>query len=97
LIRQRLFIIEDSFAIARRGVVVTGELESGSPSFKNGSAVVLVHPDGNEVTTEIVGIEFIKPLDYEKFNRNKIGVMLKGDVKREDAPVGTVVFLETSK
>ena len=94
--RQKLFTIDDNFNIAGRGIVVTGELEPNSPSCRIGSIVVLIHPNGNELVTEINGIEQIKLTNIENFNRNKIGVMFK-DVTKKDVPVGTIVLLDTSK
>ena len=91
--RQKLFTIDDTFNLSGRGIVVTGELAANTPIFRIESIVVLVHPNGNELVTEISGIAMVNPVDYENFNRNKIGVLLKV-TKKEDAPVGTEVYLE---
>lgn len=92
--RQKLFTIEDTFNILGRGIIVGGELEPNSPICRIGTVVVLVLPNGNELVTEISGIEMIKPIDYETFNRNRVGIMLKDVIKKEDVPVGTEVFLK---
>jgi translation elongation factor EF-Tu-like GTPase len=90
--RQKLFTVEDVFNLTGRGIVVAGELEQNSPIFKVGNIVLLIHPDGKELVTEIIGIEMVNPIDYENFNRKKIGVLLKV-VSKEDVPIGTEVFL----
>ena len=91
--RQKLFTIEDSFIITGRGIVVVGKLEANSPPCRIGNKIVLVNPSKIELVTEISGLEQIKLIDIEHFNSNKIGIMLKGVTKKEDAPVGTEVFL----
>ncbi len=93
--RQKLFVIEDVFKITGRGIVVTGELESDSPTFKVGSEVVLVKPDGKEFLTEVTGIEHVKPINYENFNWKRVGVMLKNIVDKEDIPIGSEGFFDT--
>lgn len=92
--RQKLFTVEDHFQIAGRGIVLTGEIEPDSPAVKAGSEIVLFRPDGTKFITEIFGIEQIKPIDYENFNRNRIGVMFKDVNKKEEIPIGTEVFLK---
>ena len=92
--RLKLFTIDDVFDITGRGIVVTGELEPNSPSFRIGNSVVLIHPNGNELETEINGIEHVKLTDIENFDSNKIGVMFK-NLAKKDVPVGTEVFLKT--
>lgn len=93
--RQKVFTVEDCFQITGRGIVFTGELETNSPAFKAGSAIVLVRPDKTEFITEVFGIEHSKPIDYKNFNWNRIGVMFKDVNKKEDIPIGTEVFLKS--
>lgn len=92
--RQKLFVIEDTFQITGRGIVVTGKLKLDSPAFKAGSAVILIRPDGKEFTTKVFGIEQVKPIDYENFNWNRIGVMFENIICKEDVPIGTEIFLD---
>lgn len=92
--RQKLFTVEDNFRLdGRLGIVVTGELEDDSPSFKIGNAVVLVTPNGAESTTEISGIETVCRLEYENYNWRKVGIMLKDIFEKEDIPIGTEIYL----
>ena len=91
--RQKLFVIDGVFNITGRGIVVTGEREPDFPTFKIGSTVVIIQPNGEEFVTKIVGIDISKPLDYKNFNRNKIGVLFKDNVSKKDVPIGTGVFL----
>lgn len=93
--REKLFTIDAALKIAGRGIIVVGELEANARSCKTGSNVWLVRPDGNELVTEVSGIERVKPLNYENFNWNQVGIMLKDVVRKEDVPVGTEVYLET--
>lgn len=94
--RRKLFTVDDAFDITGRGIVVVGELEPNYPLSKIGSPVVLVHPDGSEITTKISGIEHVKHVGIENFNPNKIGVMLR-DVSKSDVPIGTEVYLKTAE
>ena len=75
---------------------MTGEPAADAPACRIGSAVVIVHPDGRELTAEVSGIEFIKPLDYESFDRKTIGLLLKNVASKEDAPAGAQIFLVVS-
>jgi len=94
--REKLFTVEDHFQINGRGIVVTGQLEPDSPVFKVGSEVILVRPDGEEFVTEVIGIEHIKVINNQIFNRNRIGVLLKNINFKEDIPIGAEVFLDKS-
>lgn len=91
--RKKLFVIEDVFQITGRGIVITGEREPDSPDFKAGSKVILIRPNGEIFMTEVIGIEWFTPIDGRKFNRNKVGVLLKNVNSKETVPIGTEVFL----
>jgi translation elongation factor EF-Tu-like GTPase len=88
---QKLFTVEDCFMIAGRGVVITGQPESNSPAIKIGEIILLVRPDKKEVFSEIVGIEWFRPITFPS---KKLGVLVK-NVEKKDAPRGTEVFLKT--
>lgn len=87
---QRLFTVEDNFKIAgREGTIITGKLELNSPEVKVGSFLLLVRPDGSEITAEVGGIEIFKTISG--FSKN-LGVLVK-NIEKKDAPRGTEVFL----
>ncbi|HEY8559572.1 MAG TPA: hypothetical protein VIL74_04150 [Pyrinomonadaceae bacterium] len=89
--RRELFTVEDRFQIPGRGTVITGFQPVNLPEFKTGSAIVLVLPEGREILTEIGGIDRFQTVS----GNQGIGVLVK-NVGKEDIPIGTEVFLETS-
>ena len=95
--RREFLTVDDVFEISGRGIVVTGNLNRNSPSCKIGNTVILVHPDGQELTTKVSGIEHIKPVNIKDFTWNKIGIMFKDVGKKDDVPIGTKVFSEISE
>lgn len=87
-----LLPIADVFAIAGRGVVVVGQVASGS--CRSGDAAVVIGADGASVVgeTTIVGIEaFRKPADVAR-QGDTVGLMLRG-ISREQVHAGDTVVV----
>lgn len=74
--------IEDSFGIEDRGVVITGQVKSGTISV--GDKIILVNDDDSSKVCQIIGIEmFRKLLDICEAGDN-VGLLIKGiDIKDE--------------
>jgi translation elongation factor EF-Tu-like GTPase len=88
-------IVEDTFTIEGRGLVVAGRLESGS--VRIGQDVRLSSPDGLEVyETKVKGIDHISSIgNIEIFlNRNsKKATLLLPDLTKEQVKVGMLITL----
>lgn len=91
-----LFTVTDVFQIRDRGCVLApgGSTEPGAPNFRAGSAIRLVLPDGMQRDTTIRGLEMIN------FRRRPpvitASILLPSDIKKEDVPIGTKVYLISS-
>ena len=69
-------------------LVLASRVEKRSLDFKDGDSIVLVLPDGNEIKTIISsGGKF-------KVHKTLVQTILVDDLMKEDAPVGTEIFLE---
>lgn len=87
---QKLFTVEDCFKIVGRGIAVVGEFQPNLLTFKVGGNVVLIRPNGTEITTEVGGLETIQTISGIK----KSAILIKG-ITKEDVPVGTHICLKT--
>jgi hypothetical protein len=83
-----LFIIEDTFSIRGRGlVVVPGIIPRADEAVRIGDPLLLKRPDGTSVTTAIGGMDiFTTPTP-----RLNIPILLE-DLDKDDVPVGTEVW-----
>jgi hypothetical protein len=82
-----LFIVEDTFAIKGRGLVLApGIVPVGEERFRVGDPLLLKRPDGSTVDVSIGGVELLCPNP-----RHNVVIMLKG-LSKEDVPVGTEVW-----
>lgn len=92
-----LFTVADSFQIQKRGCVLVPGLstEPGSPVVKNGARLKLLLPDGTELETVLQTIELI---NYKtKPDKMTLPILLRGEFKKENVPIGTDVFLLAEK
>lgn len=76
-----LFIVEKVFFITNRGVVLSPGLRK--KVVRVGSPVRLIRPDKSTLDTKICGITFNEFHD----------ILLVPEVRKEDVPVGTEVWL----
>jgi translation elongation factor EF-Tu-like GTPase len=90
--RQKLFAIEDIFNIVGRGIVIVGEAQANLPPIKLGDAIVLILPDGTEISADNGGVDRVQTVSGNK----KIGILIRNLTKAE-IPVGTIAFLTNSK
>jgi translation elongation factor EF-Tu-like GTPase len=77
--------ITEIYVIKARGIVVTGDADKGSFSFKKNQAVLLLGQD-KAVRATIIGVH-MNP------SSKNLGILLKG-VRREDIIVGMVITTE---
>jgi translation elongation factor EF-Tu-like GTPase len=77
--------ITEIYVIKARGIVVVGDAEKGSFSFKKNQAVLLMGQE-KAVRATIIGI-------HTNPSSKSFGVLLKG-VRREDIAVGMVITTE---
>src|SRR5438105_385660 len=84
---RRLFVVEDTFAIKGRGLVlIPGILPEGEERFRTGDYIRLRKPDGSSTVTRIGGLELLCPNP-----RRDVVIMLK-DAATADVPIGTEVW-----
>lgn len=89
--QQKLFTVEDRFKITGRGVVITGAQREDLPQIKLGVSVILITPDGTEISAEVAGVE-----DFRTVSGHKgIGILIN-NLTKEAVPVGTEIFLNAA-
>ena len=82
-----LFVVEDSFLIRGRGLVlVPGIIPEGDERFRVGNPIRLKRPDGSAIDTSIGGLELVCP------NPRMDAVIMLNDLSKEDVPIGTEVW-----
>jgi hypothetical protein len=84
---KRLFTITGTFVIPGRGIVLLpGLLPVGDERFKVGDPILLMHPDGLEIRTNIGGLELPYP------NAKHEVLILLTEIGKGDIPAGTEVW-----
>ena len=85
-----LLVVEDTFLIKSRGlVVVPGLLPQGEERFRTGDPILLKRPDGSCLEWTIGEIEMI--LMTPPKPRDDLAILLK-DLSKDDVPIGTEVW-----
>lgn len=92
-----LFVVEDVFQITGRGCVLAPGLSAaaGGPAVKVGSLLRLELPDGTVRETYAAGLEMLNYGGRPRPTVTTVPVLLPKDVRKEDVPPGTRVFLRT--
>lgn len=75
------FIVNDTFEIAGRGTVVTGEVSSGI--VKNGDTLSLLNPNGENKDVVVSGIEHFRKIVDKAEEGDNVGIFLIGIKKSE--------------
>lgn len=88
-----LFLVEGTFEITERGLVLVPGLKEDSPQVAVGDTIVIMTPTNNIVRTKIAGIEMIKFHTVPK--EKMIPILLPYEIKKEDIPIGTSVYLNS--
>ena len=88
-----LFVVEDAFQITGRGcVLVPGpSAEPGGPALRVGDRIRLIKPDGQEIDTQVRGVEMIHRRPPPKVITAPI--LLPKEITKDQVPVGTRVLL----
>lgn len=79
-----LFKVEDTFQITGRGLILVPGLGINAEKVMVDMHIKLKKPDNTEILTKISGIEFSV----------KAPILLPKEIKKEDVPIGTEVWLE---
>lgn len=82
------FTVEDVFAIAGRGTVVTGRVASGSVNV--GDSVTLQRLGGSTAQTVVTGIEMFRKVTNVAQEGDNVGILLRG-LSRNDVGKGDVL------
>ena len=80
--------VEDVFYIAKRGMVVTGKIESGT--IKVGDEIAIQGKNG-EKKTVVSGVEMFKKIMSQANAGDNVGILLK-DVAKQDVQRGDVLL-----
>ncbi len=86
--RQILFKAEHIGYTVSGLLVIAGRVDKDSLDFKAGDTIILVKPDESEIETQAV------IADRSKVRNFLVHTVLVEDLKREDVPIGTEVFLK---
>jgi hypothetical protein len=88
-----LFCVTDVFEISGRGsILVPGIPHSFSPPVWRGAPLLLRRPDGTTIVTALGDL----PMINATATRQSTAILLPGDIKKSDIPIGTEVWLSTS-
>lgn len=90
-----LFVVEHAFQIAGRGCVLAPGLAAatGGPVVKVGSTIRLELGDGSVRDTYVKGIEMLNYGSRPRPAVHTVPILLPNDLKKDDVPPGTRVFL----
>ncbi len=84
---RRLFVVEDTFAIRTRGLVlVPGLVPVGAERFRSGDPIELRRPDGSALAATIGGLEMLSP------DPSRGLTLLISGMAKDDVPIGTEVW-----
>jgi hypothetical protein len=87
---RRLFVVEDTFFIKRRGLVlVPGIVPQAKERFRVGDPIVLKRPDGPRLESTIGGIEIISCSPPRP--GTDVVILLK-NLDKAEVPIGTEVW-----
>lgn len=86
--RKKIFIIEESFQITGRGLVIVGEKQDKSFELGMKTPLIIITPQGKEINAKVVGIEMFSPPNF------KIEAISIGDFSKSDIPIGSTVFVD---
>ncbi|RZI57923.1 MAG: hypothetical protein EOP37_18420 [Rubrivivax sp.] len=90
-----LFVVEHAFQITGRGCVLAPgpAAANGGPVVKVGSAIRLEFGDGSVRDTHVKGIEMLNYGSRPRPAVLTVPILLPNDLKKDDVPPGTRVFL----
>jgi translation elongation factor EF-Tu-like GTPase len=85
-----LFKIEEVFEIAGRGCVIVPVIVEGADfKIRPRDGIQLRTPEGRTLNTQIGSVEFLKPA----VGACRMGILLPSDVRKQDVPNGSEVWL----
>jgi hypothetical protein len=91
---EYLSTVDDVFWLEGRGCVITpGIPENSKWRIKVGDALHLIRPDGSTLPSKVAGIEMIS---VSSPRRRPTPLLLPPEVRREEVPIGTKVFVVLS-
>ena len=82
-------VVEDTFNISGRGIVVTGVIASGT--IKVGDEMAIVTPDGIVKSVVVTGIEYFQKLLDIANEGDNVGVLLRGIKDKSEIPIGSLL------
>ena len=87
--RQKLFQVEDCSYTVSGKLVLAAKVKDNAVNFKEGDSIILVKPDGTEVKAQARGGGKFKVM-----NSLVQSILLEEELKKEDIPIGTIIFLD---
>ena len=85
---KKIFIIEESFRIKGRGLIIVREKPDKSFELGMKTPLIIISPDGKEISAKVVGIEMLSPPNF------KIEAISIGDFSKSDVPIGSTVYVD---
>ena len=94
-VEKYLFTIESVWTITGRGLILgPGVGADEAMRIPRGAKIELRRPDGTDLVTEIDAIEYPPSLRWLEVPENpRYGVIVRGEIKKSDVPIGTEVYL----
>ena len=90
---EKILIVEDTFLIKERGLVIAGLLETNTAIFKIGDKIKIKRPDNLIVFTEVAGIEITTFKYFSEIDRTRKTAFLVRNINKESIPKDSIVFL----
>ncbi len=93
-----LFTVVDAFALSGKLTLVPGLPQNPDlPTIRIGAQIRLIAPDGAAIETQIAGFEKISYGRKQPRDKICMPISLPATISKQQVPVGTEVFLVTSK
>lgn len=91
---RKILLVENSFLMKRRGVVVIAQPTTDFIDFRNGNSVEIKNPDGTSIVSKVSAIEFLS--SDRDFENKKISFLAE-DATRSDQiqKNATITLLES--
>lgn len=95
--KREVLVVDDTFDIKDRGLVIAGFLEEGAPELRVGDRIEILKPDGSKINSEVAGVEMIGRKRFPVSDQKKDFAFMVRNLSRGDVPKGSVINLITSQ
>ena len=91
--KREILVVEDTFDLKGRGLVITGLVEDDAPKLRKGDRIEILQPNGSKINSIVVGVEMIGRKCFPVPNQKENLAFMVKDLLKEDVPRGSVINL----